>query len=207
MKDPDLLEATASEPLSLEEEIEMQQSWRDDPKKCTFIVHATEAFPLDDDGSNSSEYFSVRDNLGGMIGDVNMFLSDMDEEEEEEELEGNNDGTTGTKYPKPLQAEIDIMIAEQSYRNKGLGRAATCSMLLYGATMLGIHRFFCKINEDNKGSIKLFESLGFLQCDYAACFKQVELELIIKPETQEVKELLEAHGAYKTMTCPIIEES
>jgi RimJ/RimL family protein N-acetyltransferase len=170
MKDPALLEATASEPLSLEEEIEMQQSWRDDPKKCTFIiVHATttEACPLDDDdGSNSSEYFSVQDNLGGMIGDVNMFLSDMEEEEEEEELEGNNDGTAGTKNPKPLvQAEIDIMIAEQSYRNKGLGRAATCSMLLYGATMLGIHRFFCKINEDNKGSIKLFESLGFLQCD------------------------------------------
>jgi hypothetical protein len=65
MKNPDLLEATASEPLSLEEEIEMQQSWRDDPKKCTFIVHATEACSLDDDGSNSSEDFSVRDNLEG----------------------------------------------------------------------------------------------------------------------------------------------
>eukprot|EP01083_Nonionella_stella_P246243 855166_1 len=38
MKSPFLLEATGSEPLSLEEEIKMQLSWRDDDDKCTFIV-------------------------------------------------------------------------------------------------------------------------------------------------------------------------
>lgn len=38
MMDPQLLEATASEPLSLEDEYGMQASWRDDPKKCTFIL-------------------------------------------------------------------------------------------------------------------------------------------------------------------------
>jgi hypothetical protein len=69
--------------------------------------------------------------------------------------------------------------------------------------LLGIHRFFCKINEDNKASINLFLSIGFVQCDYAACFKQVELELV-KP-SEELKELLELHGAYKMMPCPLEE--
>jgi RimJ/RimL family protein N-acetyltransferase len=186
MKDPDLLEATASEPLSFEEEMEMQQSWRVDPKKCTFIVHSTEACQVDESVSE----FSVREHLGGMVGDVNLFLSDVDEEEE----------NSNTSEQPRLQAEIDIMIAAHASRKQGLGRAATCSMLLYGATMLGIHRFFCKINEDNKGSIKLFESIGFVQCDYAACFKQVELELV-KP-LSELKEALEPYGDYRTISCP-----
>ncbi|KAL7566096.1 hypothetical protein ACA910_003871 [Epithemia clementina (nom. ined.)] len=38
MQNVDLLEATGSEPLSLEEEYEMQNTWRLDNQKCTFIV-------------------------------------------------------------------------------------------------------------------------------------------------------------------------
>lgn len=46
-----------------------------------------------------------------MIGDTNIFLIDPD------------DRTT---------AEIDIMIAEASYRSKGRGKEATLLMLRYG---------------------------------------------------------------------------
>ena len=40
MKDPFLLETTASEPLSIEEEYNMQKKWTDDENKCIFIILA-----------------------------------------------------------------------------------------------------------------------------------------------------------------------
>jgi len=50
MADPELLRLTASEPLTLEEELANQKSWRDDPNKMTFIVHerAEPARPVGD---------------------------------------------------------------------------------------------------------------------------------------------------------------
>jgi RimJ/RimL family protein N-acetyltransferase len=38
MQDPALQEATASEPLSIEEEYNMQRKWAEDDDKCTFIL-------------------------------------------------------------------------------------------------------------------------------------------------------------------------
>ncbi|KAL3937323.1 MAG: hypothetical protein SGBAC_007553 [Bacillariaceae sp.] len=191
MKDPELLEATDSEPLSFEEEIKMQQSWRDDPLKCTFIIHASEACDLDD------SKVSVEKNVHAMVGDVNLFLSDIEPDEDEEGTSSELPPTT----EKPLiQAEIDIMIAEKTYQRRGFGKAATCSMLLYGANQLKVYRFFCKINEDNTASINLFERLGFTQCDYAACFKQIELELV--EPLEKLNEILEPCGGYRVLECP-----
>lgn len=207
MKDPALLEATGSEPLSFEEEMEMQQAWRDDPKKCTFIVHSTEACPIGGDDDNSSsemDDFSVRANLAGMVGDVNLFLSEIDDDDDGGEEENRNDKVDSNETPR-IQAEVDIMIADKDYQKKGLGRAATCSMILYGAKKLDIQRFFCKINDDNVASINLFKRLGFVQCDYAECFKQVELELEIP--WGELQILLGAHGNYREVRCPIEDDS
>lgn len=38
LQDPSLQEATASEPLTLQQEYDMQQTWAQDDDKCTFIV-------------------------------------------------------------------------------------------------------------------------------------------------------------------------
>ena len=57
MQDAAMLAATASEPLTLEEEYRMCESWRADEDKCTFIVEVD----------------------GEPVGDVNLFLNDPDD--------------------------------------------------------------------------------------------------------------------------------
>ncbi|VEU38442.1 unnamed protein product [Pseudo-nitzschia multistriata] len=235
MKDPALLEATGSEPLSYEEEVEMQKDWRDDDTKCTFIVHVGEECRLANAdpavepgeagtpaaGGDAPVSFSVGDNLGAMIGDVNLFLSEMDDGDDDGDgNDGETDEPTGPRAEPAhegaggmhepgrvrLQAEIDIMIARSEYRRRGLGRKATCAMLRYGARELGIQRFFCRINEDNTDSIRLFRAIGFEQCGYAACFRQVELELRGMPRA-EMEDHFEKHGgAYKMIPCDAEEE-
>jgi RimJ/RimL family protein N-acetyltransferase len=194
MKDPNLLEATGSEPLSIEEEKSMQMSWYQDPKKCTFIVHAAET---NQEETTKICEFSIRQNLNRMVGDVNLFLSHI--EDESEAGLSSSEGLQGT------QGEIDIMIAERDFQKKGLGRAATCAMLLFGMKRLGVQRFFCKINDDNHASLTLFKSLGFLQCNYAECFKQFELELKI-PLSDSRLNLLESFGTYEEVVCPLDDE-
>lgn len=192
MKDPDLLEATGSEPLSYDEEIQMQQSWLNDETKCTFIVHAPfedctlRCKDIDNDNNEEEEdhedvnkshdenfdakeskvrVFHVADNLSTMIGDVNLFLSEIDDEDDSDDDDENisedldhkrqqkgkpkenvQEGriskllstttTTTTSQKKKLQAEIDIMIAKSECRRQGFAFTATIIMLLYGVKKL-----------------------------------------------------------------------
>ncbi|KAF2168922.1 hypothetical protein M409DRAFT_65269 [Zasmidium cellare ATCC 36951] len=182
MKDESIQEATASEPLSLEEEYAMQRSWRNDRDKLTFIV----CLPLSNSPNDTSD--SVRpgefDNEDRMIGDINLFLFDPDSEEMEQDVEAITPGVKG------VVGEIELMIARKDFQQKGYGRAAVLTFIDYILThwnliaaeyardsvppQLSFLRV--KVQKGNAGSIRLFESLGFIRTvEEANYFGEVEL--------------------------------
>ncbi|KAF9153977.1 N-acetyltransferase 9 [Linnemannia schmuckeri] len=142
---------TASEPLTIEEEFEMQESWRIDENKCTFIILARETPDQEITPENALSQ--------PMVGDVNLFFNDHDD---------------------PHSAEIEIMIAEASYRRKGMGLEALRMMMTYAYQSLGTKRITAKISTENKGSIQLFlTQLGFVQISYSQIFEEVTLERVL----------------------------
>ncbi|CAN0187903.1 unnamed protein product [Scytosiphon promiscuus] len=161
MQDPWIREMTASEPLSLEEEYDMQLSWKEDPKKCTFIVLALVG---DDGGAGegterrgtgvATGAATTAPTAGVMAGDVNLFFNDYDD---------------------PGMCEVEVMIAEERCRRKGLAKEAVLALMRYAMDHLGATTFYCKIGDANRASRALFEKLGFSQHAYVEAFKETEL--------------------------------
>ncbi|KAA0059184.1 N-acetyltransferase 9-like protein [Cucumis melo var. makuwa] len=144
MKDPALLQATGSEPLTLDQEYQMQQSWTQDPKKQTFIVLDKELV--------EGTFIHGNPGVEAMVGDVNLYMNDLDDSR---------------------LAEVEIMIAEFKSRGKGLGKESVLMMMAFAVKNLGIHTFRVKIGDSNEGSLSLFKKLGFEETSYSEIFKEV----------------------------------
>lgn len=113
---------TASEPLSLDEEYAMQLSWKEDDKKCTFIILGVETGEGTGDGEGGEGIEGMEGEgervgqEGGrrepvMAGDVNLFFNDYDD---------------------PGMCEVEVMVAEPRWRRKGLAREAVLMLMRYG---------------------------------------------------------------------------
>ncbi|XP_001513703.3 N-acetyltransferase 9 [Ornithorhynchus anatinus] len=99
-----------------------------------------------------------------MVGDVNLFLSNPED---------------------PTVAEIEVMIAEPSYRGRGFGTEAVLMMMLYGVTRLRLAAFEAKIGQENKPSLQMFRKLRFEQVGVSPIFQEVTLRLAVgSPERQ-----------------------
>ncbi|QCD79204.1 N-acetyltransferase 9-like protein [Vigna unguiculata] len=162
MKDPSLLQATASDPLTLQQEYQMQLSWIQDPFKETFIV-------LDKD-LVVGQFSHGEPHLEAMVGDVNLFMNDLDD---------------------PHVAEVEIMIAEPKSRRKGLGKESVLMMMTFAIEKLGINTFRTKIGDSNGASLDMFKKLGFVQTSYSSIFKEVTLELqMTQPKKEDMLGLM-----------------
>ncbi|KAJ1663366.1 hypothetical protein IW140_001916 [Coemansia sp. RSA 1813] len=147
MKSPFLQEMTGSEPLTIDEEYEMQQSWRNDDDKCTFIILAKD--PADGSLLPCNLY-----NTETMIGDVNFYLNNHD---------------------NPHEAELEVMIAEQTYSGRGIATEVIKLMMYYAVNDIGVTDFVVRIKETNDVSIHVFGKFGFVETERSKVFKEVTL--------------------------------
>ena len=99
----------------------------------------------------------------------------------------------------PPAVEIDIMIAEEDYRRRGLAKAAIKLLAAYlGILKKGsegpfanIEQILAKIIKKNEPSLKLFEKLGFQHQEFDDTFQQYclsktiehdeDVEIVIEP--------------------------
>ncbi|CAI9099304.1 OLC1v1036099C1 [Oldenlandia corymbosa var. corymbosa] len=168
MQNPALLEATASEPLTLDQEYEMQVSWTQDPLKQTFIVLDKELV----DG----EFCHGDPHTEAMVGDVNIYMNDLDDAK---------------------VAEVEIMIAETKSRGKGVGKESVLMMMAFAVENFGIQAFQAKIGESNTASISLFQKLGFEKISHSDIFKEVTLKLeMSKSKCEELYRLTDTAMTY-----------
>ncbi|PWZ02937.1 hypothetical protein BCV70DRAFT_234704 [Testicularia cyperi] len=198
MQDAEIQTLTASEPLTLEEEYDMQRAWATDEDKLTFIILARQPdVAIGDVGNLVKE--------SRMVGDVNIFFNPNHDSSDDDEANATDmDGVSKTKDAAEVyDAECEIMIAEPEFRGRGLAREALKMLMNYVTssptpifsstqakpassppTKLPIPASWltCKISLTNEPSIGLFRSLGFEKARVSEVWQEVEMRFQIEDQ-------------------------
>lgn len=158
----EIQKATASEPLSLPSEHAMQQSWRLDHDKLTFIICHAPTTPPD------RVVPEIHDTPDKMIGDVNLFLYEADDDD------------SSVPGLAPLVGELELMLPLPSTRRRGLGLHTLQTFISYVTSPSHLPRILeeyrlgsderserylkylrVKVGKENEASLGLFGKLGF----------------------------------------------
>jgi RimJ/RimL family protein N-acetyltransferase len=189
----EIQKATASEPLTLEEEHNMQQSWRLDHDKLTFIVCHAPA--MQNKGTPTAPIKRcVHDAPDKMIGDVNLFLYEDDSDCDSDAEPSSTATTAAPRGRQPVLGELEIMIASPAARGRGLAYATLLAFLGYISAHLApileeyrsgsdekseryLRYLRVKIDQHNVRSLGLFGKLGFQRVGAVNYFGEVEMRL------------------------------
>ena len=171
MEDAALRTATASERLSLDEELAMCDAWAGDDDKLTFIIVVAEEEGGERGAGDASTTATTATTTDGgrplrryaPVGDVNLFFNDPD---------------------APSCAEVEVMVAAPAARRRGVARTAVALMLAYAAALPPsrgpLTRAVAKIGRSNAASGALFRrGLGFVRVGGSDVFQEdwFEIEL------------------------------
>ena len=230
MQDEEIQKATASEPLTLEEEYAMQRSWREDVDKLTFIVCTHPGSDYYDLVARHSQTVSIipgkQDAPENMIGDVNLFLYDDDEDEDDEEEVENSgregkghksqDEKEGTFKVQSVVGELEIMVARKDQRGKGMARETLAAFMSYIQSSLdgilaeyaGVKKMMVlkylrvKIDKANVRSLSLFEGVGFVKrSEEPNYFGEVELRTpVVEGRLKDVESNIGLEGVGRVVS-------
>ncbi|KAK8186052.1 GNAT domain-containing protein [Phyllosticta citribraziliensis] len=169
MQDAELREATASEPLTLDEEYAMQASWRGDADKLTFIACTAPVLPAlsaEEPEAEPAVQGTKHDAPAAMIGDVNLFLVEDDEAEEEEvedeeahgaRQQAARDVGEAAATAVPVIGEVEIMVASKAHQGQGFGHAVLQAFLTYVRRNLDavLGEFVASLGDQSKRGARL----------------------------------------------------
>ncbi|KAL4071990.1 GNAT domain-containing protein [Scleroderma citrinum] len=166
MSDPTLREQTASEPLTVQEEYEMQKKWREDPDKLTFIILA-----LEKEGDIATF---------PMVGDVNLFLKGHpDDEDFEAEVEVMIAEDAYRRRGFALEALKLMLIYATGSPEDFMGFPLPQTVPPPPKPLpVRPQCLVVRISQDNRPSISLFERLHFSITRTVDVFREVEMRFV-----------------------------